>query len=186
MSRLSFFCTFKIDAHVPNMNEHRCKGCLIDSTHGKLQKKKEALLEFIFAENSLCLTVSAQNVNIMAYTLSHETLASVVSNNDLLVINFKAKKQIKISAMAKTKLVEFKALLDALLTDDSDGKRFGCLRACVCVCNELRSSLPAPCRGLLQEFTGVQSCIEIESECGDDDDDDVDEQNIDGAGRSID
>ena len=108
------------------MNEHRCKGCLIDSTHGKLQKKKEALLEFIFADNSLCLTVSAQNVNIMAYTLSRETLASIISNNDLLVINFKAKKQIKISAMTKTKLLEFKSLLDALITGDADGERIHC------------------------------------------------------------
>lgn len=103
------------------MNEHKCKGCLIDSTHGKLQKKKDALLEFIFAEHSLCLTVSAQNVNIMAYTLSKETIASVIHNNELLVINFKQKNQIKISAIGKNKLIELKNILDALLNDDIDG-----------------------------------------------------------------
>jgi hypothetical protein len=105
------------------MNEHKCKGCLIDSTHGKLQKKKDALLEFIFAENSLCLTVSAQNVNIMAYTLSQETMGSVIFNNELLVINLKAKKQIKISAIGKNKLAELKHLLDCLLNDDLNGKK---------------------------------------------------------------
>ncbi|CAF1080748.1 unnamed protein product [Adineta steineri] len=101
-----------------NMNEYKCKGCLIDSTHGKLQKKKEALLEFIFAEDSLCLTVSAQNVNIMAYTLSRDTIATVILNNDLLVINLKEKKQIKISAIGKTKLTELKLILDSLLNED--------------------------------------------------------------------
>jgi hypothetical protein len=105
------------------MNEHKCKGCLIDSTHGKLQKKKDALLEFIFAENSLCLTVSAQNVNIMAYTLSQETMGSVIFNNELLVINLKAKKQIKISAIGKSKLAELKHLLDCLVNDDLNGKK---------------------------------------------------------------
>jgi hypothetical protein len=107
------------------MNEHKCKGCLIDSTHGKLQKKKEVLLEFIFAEDSLCLTVSAQNVNIIAYTLSKETMATVIATNDLLVINLKVRKQIKISAMGKNKLLEFKSILDALLNDDFAGK-FSC------------------------------------------------------------
>jgi len=105
------------------MNEHKCKGCLIDSTHGKLQKKKDALLEFIFADDSLCLTVSAQNVNIMAYTLSKETIASVIYNNELLVINLKAKKQIKISAIGKTKLYDLKTILDCLLNEDLNGKR---------------------------------------------------------------
>lgn len=104
------------------MNEYKCKGCLIDSTHGKLQKKKEVLLEFIFAENSLCLTVSAQNVNVMAYTLSQESIASVIAATDLLVIIFKAKKQIKISAMGTNKLHELKIILDALVMDDLDGK----------------------------------------------------------------
>ena len=104
------------------MHEHKCKGCLIDSTHGKLQKKKDALLEFIFADDSLCLTVSAQNVNIMAYTLSHESMASVIANNDLLVVNFRAKKQIKISAIGKTKLMELKHILDALISNDLNGK----------------------------------------------------------------
>jgi len=102
------------------MNEHKCKGCLIDSTHGKLQKKKDALLEFIFAENSLCLTVSAQNVNIMAYTLSKDTIASVMSTNDLLVVNLKAKKQIKISAIGIIKLHELKSIFDSLLNEDLD------------------------------------------------------------------
>jgi hypothetical protein len=105
------------------MNEYKCKGCLIDSTHGKLQKKKDALLEFIFAENSLCLTVSAQNVNIMAYTLSKDTISSVISNNELLVINLKAKKQIKISAIGKAKLYELKTILDSLLNDDLNCKK---------------------------------------------------------------
>ena len=105
------------------MHEHKCKGCLIDSTHGKLQKKKDALLEFIFAENSVCLTVSAQNVNIMAYTLSQETMASVMATNDLLVINLKAKKQIKISAIGQTKLTQLRNILDALIHDDLTGKR---------------------------------------------------------------
>lgn len=105
------------------MNEHKCKGCLIDSTHGKLQKKKDALLEFIFADNSLCLTVSAQNVNIVAYTLSKETIASVIYSNELLVINLKVKKQIKISAIGKNKLIELKNMLDSLLNDDLNGKK---------------------------------------------------------------
>jgi len=105
------------------MYEHKCKGCLIDSTHGKLQKKKDALLEFIFANDSLCLTVSAQNVNIMAYTLSKETIASVIHNNELLVINLKAKKQIKISAIGKNKLYDLKTILDCLLNEDLNGKR---------------------------------------------------------------
>jgi hypothetical protein len=105
------------------MNEHKCKGCLIDSTHGKLQKKKEALLEFIFAENSLCLTVSAQNVNIMAYTLSKDTIASVISTNDLLVINLKVKKQIKISAIGMFKLYELKSICDSLLNEDLNCKK---------------------------------------------------------------
>jgi len=104
------------------MNEQRCKGCLIDSTHQKLQKKKDALLEFIFADDSLCLTVSAQNVNIMTYTLSHETMLSVIVANDLLVINLKAKRQIKISAIGKTKLLELKCILDSLIDDDLNCK----------------------------------------------------------------
>jgi len=105
------------------MNEYKCKGCLIDSTHGKLQKKKEALLEFIFAENSLCLTVSAQNVNIMAYTLSKDTISTVILNNELLVINFKAKKQIKISTIGKTKLYALKKIFDSLLNEDLTCKK---------------------------------------------------------------
>jgi hypothetical protein len=105
------------------MNEHKCKGCLIDSTHGKLQKKKDALLEFIFAEDSLCLTVSAQNVNIMAYTLSKDTISTVISTNDLLVINLKVKKQIKISNVGKNKLSELKHILDALLNEDLNSKK---------------------------------------------------------------
>jgi hypothetical protein len=105
------------------MNEYKCKGCLIDSTHQKLQKKKDALLEFIFAENSLCLTVSAQNVNIMAYTLSKDTIATVISNTELLVINLKAKKQVKISAIGREKLCELKIILDSLLDEDFSGKK---------------------------------------------------------------
>ena len=105
------------------MYEYKCKGCLIDSTHQKLQKKKDALLEFIFAENSLCLTVSAQNVNIMAYTLSHETIQSIATAHDLLVINFKAKKQIKISAIGQEKLLALKRILDCLINDDLNGER---------------------------------------------------------------
>jgi hypothetical protein len=105
------------------MNEHKCKGCLIDSTHQKLQKKKDALLEFIFAENSVCLTVSAQNVNIMTYTLSHETMATVIVTNNLLVINLKAKKQIKISEIGAMKLLELKRVLDCLINDDLNGKK---------------------------------------------------------------
>ena len=104
------------------MADYKCKGCLIDSTHGKLQKKKEVLLEFIFAENSLCLTVSAQNVDIMAYTLSRDSIASVIATSELLVIIFKAKKQIKISAMGTNKLHELKSILDALVNDDLNGK----------------------------------------------------------------
>ena len=105
------------------MPEHKCKGCLIDSTHGKLQKKKDALLEFIFGDNSLCLTVSAQNVNIMTYTLSHESLQSIITNNDLLVINLKVKKQIKISAIGQMKLFELRNILNALIQNDLNGTR---------------------------------------------------------------
>ncbi|CAF3398743.1 unnamed protein product [Rotaria sp. Silwood1] len=108
---------FSIEINV-KMHEHKCKGCLIDSTHGKLQKKKDALLEFIFVENALCLTVSAQNVNIITYTLSKDTISNVIYHNDLLVINLKAKNQIKISAIGKNKLIELKNILDDLLHED--------------------------------------------------------------------
>lgn len=107
------------------MSEHKCKGCLIDSTHQKLQKKKDALLEFQFAENSLCLTVSAQNVNIMTYTLNKDTVQSVVTNaanSELLFINLKARKQIKISAIGNLKLLELRNILACLMNDDLDGK----------------------------------------------------------------
>ncbi|CAF4109770.1 unnamed protein product [Rotaria sp. Silwood2] len=100
------------------MHEHKCKGCLIDSTHGKLQKKKEVLLEFIFAENSLCLTVSAQNVNIIAYTLSKDTILKVILANELLAINLKTKNQIKISAIGKNRLSELELILDCLLCEE--------------------------------------------------------------------
>ncbi|UJR36536.1 hypothetical protein I4U23_029256 [Adineta vaga] len=100
------------------MTDYKCKGCLIDSTHGKLQKKKEALLEFIFAPNSLCLTVSAQNVNIMAYTLSKDTISAAMLYNDLFVITFKEKKQIKLSALPANKLYELKCILESLLNED--------------------------------------------------------------------
>ncbi|CAM4876953.1 unnamed protein product [Rotaria socialis] len=106
-----------------NMYEHKCKGCLIDSTHGKLQKKKDALLEFIFADNSLCLTVSAQNVNIITYTLSKDTMSSAVSNvlnSELLFINLIGKKQLKISAIGRNKVLELKAILDCLINKDLD------------------------------------------------------------------
>jgi hypothetical protein len=136
------------------MNEYKCKGCLIDSTHGKLQKKKEVLLEFIFAENSLCLTVSAQNVNIMAYTLSNESIASVIAATDLLVIIFKAKKQIKISAMGMNKLQELKTILDALVNDDLNGK----IKGVFTDHESFLLSLSNPCGGLLSAF------IEIEPE----------------------
>lgn len=105
------------------MPEHKCKGCLIDSTHGKLQKKKDALLEFIFGDNSLCLTVSAQNVNIMTYTLSHESMQSIITTNDLLVINLKVKKQIKISAIGQMKLFELRDILNALIQNDLNGTK---------------------------------------------------------------
>lgn len=104
------------------MNEYRCKGCLVDSTHGKLQKKKEVLLEFIFADNSLCLTVSAQDVNIVAYTISRESIGSFVAMNDLLWITFKTKNQIKISALPIQKIEQLRAIIDALHRGDSDGK----------------------------------------------------------------
>lgn len=104
------------------MTEYKCKACLIDSSNSKLQKKKEVLLEFIFAEQSLCLTVSAQNVNIVAYTISRESMTSIVATNDLLAINFKTRNQIKISALTKEKIQQFKNLLDALLIDDFESK----------------------------------------------------------------
>ena len=105
-----------------NTKDVKCKGCLIDSTHGKLQKKKDALLEFIFGEMSLCLTVSAQNVNITTYTLSKDTIANVSAHNDLLVINLKTKNQIKISAIGVSKLYDLKCMLDALLIEDLECK----------------------------------------------------------------
>lgn len=101
-----------------NMTEFKCKGCLTDSTHGKLQKKKDALLEFIFSNDSLCLTVSAQNVNITTYTLSKDAITNISSHNDLLVINFKTKNQIKISAMPTNKLIQLKQILECLLNED--------------------------------------------------------------------
>ena len=104
------------------MNEFKCKACLTDSTHGKLQKKKEVLLEFTFADASLCLTVSAQNLNLTTYTLNKDSISSILPTNDLLVINFKMKSQIKISAMDKTKMIEFKSILESLLRDERDGK----------------------------------------------------------------
>ncbi|CAF0776968.1 unnamed protein product [Rotaria sordida] len=100
------------------MNQHKCKGYLIDSTHGKLQKKKDALLEFIFAENALCLTVSAQNVNIITYTLNNNTISKVILSSALLAINLIDKKQIKISGIGKNKLSELKNILDCLLHED--------------------------------------------------------------------
>ncbi|CAF1578735.1 unnamed protein product [Adineta ricciae] len=103
------------------MTDYKCKGCLIDSSHGKLQKKKEALLEFIFTSDSLCLTVSAQNVNIMTYTLSKDTISAATLYNELLVITFKEKKQIKLSALPASKLQELKFMLEALLNDDPTG-----------------------------------------------------------------
>ena len=109
--------------NVFNMNEYKCKGCLIDSTHGKLQKRKDALLEFIFAENSLCLTVSIQNVNTTTYTLSKETMISVKLTGELLYINLKDKKQIKISSIGKDKLSELTTILVSLLDNDLCGKR---------------------------------------------------------------
>lgn len=104
------------------MTEYKCKACLIDSSNSKLQKKKEVLLEFIFAEQSLCLTVSAQNVNIVAYTISRESMTSIVATNDLLAINFKTRNQIKISSLTKDKIQQLKHLLDALLVDDFESK----------------------------------------------------------------
>lgn len=104
------------------MKEYKCKGCLIDSTNLKLQKKKDALLEFIFADNSLCLTVSAQNVNIIAYTLSRETMSTIVLANELLLISLRAKNQIKISAMGKNKLIDLKNILNSLIEEDFTGK----------------------------------------------------------------
>jgi hypothetical protein len=48
-------------------------------------------------------------------------MLSIIHNNDLLVINFKAKKQIKISAIWLNKLYYLKNILDSLLHEDFDG-----------------------------------------------------------------
>lgn len=103
------------------MNEFKCKACLIDSSHGKLQKKKEVLLEFVFASNSLCLTVSAQNMNLESYTLNKDSISSIASANDLLMISFKLKKHIKISQMPKNKLNELKSIVEYLINDNLQG-----------------------------------------------------------------
>ena len=135
------------------MNEHKCKGCLIDSTHGKLQKKKEVLLEFIFADHSLCLTVSFQNVNIMAYTISRETMISIVASNDLLAINLKGKQQIKISAIPKNRMNELKILLDALLNNDLQSENSSLITLTLRI---VFFSLSNVCREFLSNFLEFQ------------------------------
>ena len=58
----------------------------------------------------------------MTYTLSKETISAAMLYNELLVITFKEKKQIKLSALPANKLQELKFMLDALLDDDLAGK----------------------------------------------------------------
>jgi hypothetical protein len=62
-------------------------------------------------------------VDIIAYTLSRDTMTTVMLYNDLLVITFREKKQIKISALPTNKLQQLKLILDALLEEDLHGKR---------------------------------------------------------------